>query len=438
MLLASASPLAQFTKADPEIELQVDMSHMILTPGESMNLTLTIENNGSSIETYDVETSTNGLSSLWTATPTASSVSNVLPTYNTSTTIVVQLAETATPSDNGKFTVFVNESDGIASTSIDVFVSVAIVYNPYLDATGVGDQGLLSLQPGQSVDLSIPVSNYGSVMDSYLLGVGEEPDLSGWWANYSSGSSSNTTTSPPSWSVSVSDVLTFGNSYTSANSLSSMLEELLRSANSPSNASDFTTGGWTIADHWDDVNTSGSSQNLSLASGVWDTVIVQDQSQIPGFYRTNSDWLASKNGSIHLADRIDSEGAAMMLMMTWGRRNGDAMNPTLYPNYTVMQDRLEDGYIDYRDNISLSTSAEIYIAPVGLAFKHIHDSIVASGGNPLSPTSTFYGLYSSDGSHPSTSGSYLAACVLFAALTGDSPVGLTDNTTMDSTLRQTL
>ena len=438
MLLASASPLAQLTKADPEIELQVDMSHMILTPGESMNLTLTIENNGSSIETYDVETSTNGLSSLWTATPTASSVSNVLPTYNTTTTIVVQLAETATPSDNGKFTVFVNESDGIASTSIDVFVSVAIVYNPYLDATGVGDQGLLALQPGQSVDLSIPVSNYGSVTDSYLLGVGEEPDLSGWWANYSSGSSSNTTTSPPSWSTSVSDVLTFGNSYTSANSLSSMLEELLRSANSPSNASDFTTGGWTIADHWDDVNTSGSSQNLSLASGVWDTVIVQDQSQIPGFYRTNSDWLASKNGSIHLADRIDSEGAAMMLMMTWGRRNGDAMNPTLYPNYTVMQDRLEDGYIDYRDNISLSTSAEIYIAPVGLAFKHIHDSIVASGGNPLSPTSTFYGLYSSDGSHPSTSGSYLAACVLFAALTGDSPVGLTDNTTMDSTLRQTL
>ncbi|MGB2267563.1 MAG: hypothetical protein ACPH5T_02495 [Candidatus Poseidoniaceae archaeon] len=438
MLLASASPLAQFTKADPEIELQVDMSHMILTPGESMNLTLTIENNGSSIETYDVETSTNGLSSLWTATPTASSVSNVLPTYNTTTTIVVQLAETATPSDNGKFTVFVNESDGIASSSIDVFVSVAIVYNPYLDATGVGDQGLLALQPGQSVDLSIPVSNYGSVTDSYLLGVGEEPDLSGWWANYSSGSSSNTTTSPPSWSTSVSDVLTFGNSYTSANSLSSMLEELLRSANSPSNTSDFTTGGWTIADHWDDVNTSGSSQNLSLASGVWDTVIIQDQSQIPGFYRTNSDWLASKNGSIHLADRIDSEGAAMMLMMTWGRRNGDAMNPTLYPNYTVMQDRLEDGYIDYRDNISLSTSAEIYIAPVGLAFKHIHDSIVASGGNPLSPTSTFYGLYSSDGSHPSTSGSYLAACVLFAALTGDSPVGLTDNTTMDSTLRQTL
>ena len=438
MLLASASPLAQITKADPQIELQVDMNHMILTPGESMNLTLTIENNGSSIEDYDVETTTAGLSSLWTATPTSSSVGNVLPTYNTSTTVVVQLAESATPSDNGMFTIVVNESDGSASSSIDVYVSVAVVYNPHLDATGVGDQGLLSIQPGQSVDLSIPVSNHGSVMDSYLLSVGEEPDLTGWWANYSSSGSTNTTNPPPSWSSSVSDVLTFGNSYTSANSLSSMLEELLRSADSPSNTSDFTTGGWKISDHWDDVNTSGSAQNLSLATGVWDTVIVQDQSQVPGFYRTNADWLASKNGSINLADRIDSEGAAMMLMMTWGRRNGDALNPTLYPNYTVMQDRLEEGYIDYRDNVSLSTSAEIYVAPVGLAFKHVHDSITASGGNPLSPTSTFYNLYDTDGSHPSTSGSYLAACVLFAALTGDSPVGLTDNTTMDATLRLTL
>ena len=438
MLLASASPLAQFTRADPQIELSTDVSHMILIPGESMNLTLTIENNGSSIETYDVETTTNGLSSLWSATPTSNTVSNVLPTYNTTTTIVVQLAETATPSDNGQFTIIVNESDGVASTSIDVFVSVAVVYNPHLDATGVGDQGLLAIQPGQTVDLSIPVSNHGSVMDSYLLDVGEEPDLSGWWANYSSSDSSNTSTTIPTWSTSVSDVLMFGNSYTSANGLSSMLEELLRSADSPSNTSDFTGGGMTIADHWDDVNTSASPQNLSLASGIWDTIVVQDQSQIPGFLRTNADWLASKNGSVDLADRIDTEGGAMMLLMTWGRRSGDAMNPTLYPNYTVMQDRLEEGYLDYRDNISLSTSAEIYIAPVGLAFKHIHDSIVASGGNPQSPTSTFYGLYTSDGSHPSTSGSYLTACVLFAALTGDSPVGLTDNTTMDATLRLTL
>ena len=208
MMLLAVIPLAQITKADPQIELQVDMNHMILTPGESMNLTLTIENNGSSIEDYDVETTTAGLSSLWTATPTSSSIANVLPTYNTSTTIVVQLAEICYSQRQWYVHIVVNESDGSASSSIDVYVSVAVVYNPHLDATGVGDQGLLSIQPGQSVDLSIPVSNHGSVMDSYLLSVGEEPDLAGWWASYSSSGSANTTNPPPSWSASVSDVLT--------------------------------------------------------------------------------------------------------------------------------------------------------------------------------------------------------------------------------------
>ena len=439
MLAASASPLAFSAKADPTIELSVDMPHMILIPGESANISLVIENNGSSIETYSIESSTDGLSNVWSATPTSATVSNVLPTYNASTTIVVHLAETATPSDNGMFTLFVNETDGVSSSSIDVYVSVAIVYHPSIDANSVGDNGLLAMQPGQSVDLDLPISNLGSVTDSFLLSVQEEPDLSGWWANYTSNNTgSNTTTTVPSWSTSVSDVLIFGNSYTSQNSLNSMLEEMLRNAGSPSNTSAYTTGGHTLANHWSNVNTSSSAQNLSLATGVWDTVVLQDQSQIPGFTRSNSDWIASKNASIDLADRVDTEGGSTMLMMTWGRRSGDPTNPTLFSNYTVMQDRLEEGYIDFRDNISSQTSADIYIAPVGLAFKHIHDSIIATGGNPQSPTSTFYGLYSTDGSHPSTSGSYLAACVLFSSLTGDSPVGLTDNTTMDAALRLTL
>jgi hypothetical protein len=33
-------------------------------------------------------------------------------------------------------------------------------------------------------------------------------------------------------------------------------------------------------------------------------------------------------------------------------------------------------------------------------------------------------LYDTDGSHPSLAGSYLAACVLFATLFGESPVGI--------------
>ena len=44
MLAASASPLAITAKADPTIVLSVDTSHMILIPGESVNVSLVIEN----------------------------------------------------------------------------------------------------------------------------------------------------------------------------------------------------------------------------------------------------------------------------------------------------------------------------------------------------------------------------------------------------------
>ena len=46
-------------------------------------------------------------------------------------------------------------------------------------------------------------------------------------------------------------------------------------------------------------------------------------------------------------------GSEAMLMMTWGRCSGDPTHPTIYSNFTNMQDRLEDGYTDYHDNMTV-------------------------------------------------------------------------------------
>ena len=196
-------------------------------------------------------------------------------------------------------------------------------------------------------------------------------------------------------------------------------------------------GGKKLSGHWTDVNTSAHASNASLRDATidWDYVVLQDQSQIPGFQRSNSEWTDSKNGSILLAGAIEDEGSQTILMMTWGRRNGDPMNPTLYNNFTTMQDRLEDGYLDYRDNIT-AAGHTAWIAPVGLAFKHVHDTnMLTLGANVTSPGSTFYDLYSSDGSHPSMAGSYLAACVLYATMTGESPVGSNDTVALNATVK---
>ena len=223
----------------------------------------------------------------------------------------------------------------------------------------------------------------------------------------------------------------FGNSYTLSNSLGTMVESM-----GVTNADVVAAGGKTLAGHWTDVNSSGNNANTTLrdASIDWDFVVLQDQSQIPGFSRTSSDWISSKNGSVHLADAITAEGGESVLFMTWGRRNGDVSNPAIYGNFTLMQERLESGYIDYHDNMTAAGNT-VWIAPVGLAFEHIYNNVVASGLNASVTGNTFFGLYDSDGSHPSASGSYLAACVLYATMTGNSPVGSNDTVSLSANLK---
>ena len=63
-------------------------------------------------------------------------------------------------------------------------------------------------------------------------------------------------------------------------------------------------------------------------------------------------------------------------------------------------------------------------APVGEAFREVHEACAGSHLEPEGdPRTLFSRLYAPDGHHPSRLGSYLAACVFYATLTGESPEG---------------
>jgi len=228
------------------------------------------------------------------------------------------------------------------------------------------------------------------------------------------------------------EILMMGNSYTSANSLDSIVDGVLSAASNSANVTSLTGGGMRLSQHSSNVASSGHQWNTTLNNGVWNWVVLQDQSQIPGFPRNNQEWINSKNGAVQLAQTIDDKGADSVLMMTWGRRDGDSVNTQRFPDFSTMQDELEAGYLDYRDN--MSSHGDVWVAPVGLAFEHIHDQIIANGGTPTNSGNLFYDLYSSDGSHPSISGSYLAALVIYATITGDDPVGLSHSTSLSNSV----
>jgi PKD repeat protein len=95
--------------------------------------------------------------------------------------------------------------------------------------------------------------------------------------------------------------------------------------------------------------------------------------------------------------------------MTWGRKYGDASNCPIYPplcTFEGMQGRLRQSYVEMGDD------NQALIAPVGEAFKYsrMADSTI--------------NLYSTDNSHPSVAGTYLAACTFYATIFEASPVGL--------------
>ncbi|MCK5253862.1 MAG: right-handed parallel beta-helix repeat-containing protein, partial [Thermoplasmata archaeon] len=131
-------------------------------------------------------------------------------------------------------------------------------------------------------------------------------------------------------------VLMMGNSYTNANSLDRILEGLMGNIIPNADAQRLTSGGLRLSDHASRAQTPGHTWNTTLNGGTnWDTLVLQDQSQIPGFPTTNQYWKASMAGARVLDGMIEEAGADTMLMMTWGRRDGDASNPTLYPNFTA-------------------------------------------------------------------------------------------------------
>jgi len=98
--------------------------------------------------------------------------------------------------------------------------------------------------------------------------------------------------------------------------------------------------------------------------------------------------------------------------MTWGRQNGDPQWDSIN-TFDKMNTRLRDAYLRIAD------SANAAVSPVGVAWKYVRDNYPVIN------------LYQQDGSHPSLTGSYLAACVFYTSLFHKSSVGSAYNPGID-------
>ena len=192
-----------------------------------------------------------------------------------------------------------------------------------------------------------------------------------------------------------------GNSYTYMNSLPELINQIAISKGNSLIYESHTPGGSTLMQH-----ASNSNVQSLLNATEWDYVILQEQSQNPSFPPSQvASQVYPYAESLCEYIREANPCTDPVFFMTWGRENGDSQNCAAYPpicTYEGMQDRLTESYTEMAQN------NESLLAPIGIAWKDLREQ------HPE------INLYSSDGSHPSIQGSYLAACVFYAVLFDDS------------------
>lgn len=211
------------------------------------------------------------------------------------------------------------------------------------------------------------------------------------------------------WSVSFAQqtrVLFIGNSYTGVNDLPGMFYNLALSLGDTVYYESNSPGGFTF-----NMHTTNTTTLQKIALPGWDYVVLQAQSQEPSFspsqVTTNTYPYATKLDSlIHAANPC----AKTMFYMTWGRKYGDASNCGFYPpvcTFNGMNDRLRASYLEMgADNFA-------QVSPVGVAWRKSRE------------IDSTINLWSGDNSHPSVAGTYLTACVFYASIFKESPIGAT-------------
>ncbi len=201
------------------------------------------------------------------------------------------------------------------------------------------------------------------------------------------------------------NALFVGNSYIYTNDLPLMLSQIAESKSNSLITASSTPGGSTFESH----TVNSVTQDL-LHNGSWDFVILQEQSQMPAFpiNQVQTDVYPFAKNLVDSA-RAYNNCVMPIFYMTWGRMNGDVDNCENFPplcTYEGMQELLTERYQE------MSVMNDCWVSPVGAAWKQVREE-----------TNDDIQLYVNDGSHPSVAGTYLAACVFYAMMWNESPVG---------------
>ena len=206
-------------------------------------------------------------------------------------------------------------------------------------------------------------------------------------------------------------ILFLGNSYTYTADVPGTFKSLAISGGKSVYIDSYAPGGKQLSQHYVDP-----TSQAKIASHQWDYVVLQEQSQMPLISQSTT----SNNASAIIRDFIkpNNNCTEPIIYMTWAREEGNSWLVSTGYSHNQMADIYEGFYEDLWKNMPGRISA------VGAAF---HEA-----------TKQGIDIYSNDGSHQNSDGSYLAACVFYATIYKESPIGLSYSSASSETIKNKL
>ncbi|MBE6637561.1 MAG: DUF4886 domain-containing protein [Ruminococcaceae bacterium] len=198
-------------------------------------------------------------------------------------------------------------------------------------------------------------------------------------------------------------VLFIGNSFTYFNDMPYTFLSMIRTVDPSARVDSLAYGGYSLAQYADEETEVGKNALSKIVSYDWDYVVLQEQSLLPC---TDPDGFAAAVKKLcTVVHRMTS--AKVILYQTWAYKNGSEKLTATGMSYEEMNSRLRNAYrTASQDNGAI-------LAPVGDLFAYVYASDHIT-----------HLINRNDNYHPSASGSYLAACVIFKVITGKTTIGL--------------
>lgn len=208
------------------------------------------------------------------------------------------------------------------------------------------------------------------------------------------------------------NILFFGNSLMFYNDMPELFARIAEANGKSVNVQSITRGSATVSDFTDESTVVGAKAIPLLRNNHWDFVIIEPSRRISPFENTVKE--AELSSSVKMQELVEAAGGEVVLYSVWGNNCGNAVEYCAQSPISIHEVATRTigrkTHTEFMHQVNLEIAEALGGVKVALA-GYAFENCIAKYPE--------IELYDPDLCHPSLSGSWLAAAVIYTAVFGE-------------------